>query len=561
MNVLGISCFFHDSAAALVVDGQIPAAAREATLSKTPGAAQMPMRAINYCMQAGNLILDDVDYVVFHEKPFLKFLRVIHQYIRTWPRSLFNALESFPTWLDDRLMPAQVLERETGTACKALYLKHHYSHAAGAYLLSPFEEAAILTCDGVGEDACATWGRGRDASIQIEQELKMPSSPGLFYAALTEYLGFVRNQGEGCLAALAARGNPSYADRLLTLVDLRPDGSFRPDERYFSFSAGSSMVTWRFRRLFGPPRRPHEPLEQRHFDMAASAQFVFETVLLAMARQVHRNTGLQRLCLGGGCAHNADLLHRLRTESGFAEIYVPPLAGNDGAALGAALAVSCAQGGTRPESSTPPWWGPSVSAAHARRVLINQKIPFSTVEKGRQASQWSKALLEHGALGLVQGRLEYAARPLGSRCVLLSLGDASPLEQTTRQLGHRDLHAHVSLMVAQEEASALFEGLTEDTLGTATYLAKGEIREALGTGLRKDGKAVVQTVSEATHPILWQTLRGYAQEGNRLPVLAVLPLASDHEPLVNTAEDALRVARQAGLKRLALETLLVETQA
>jgi len=322
MRILGISAFYHDSAACVVVDGRVVAAAQEERFTREKGTSAFPVHAVNSCLQAAGLTPLDVDRVAFYEKPYARFERSLAHHVLSFPRSLPNFLQTMPAWLGQRLVLPMVVEQHLGCQPKVLYAGHHLAHAASAFLVSPFETAALVTVDGVGEWASATWGRGRGADIEIAQELHYPDSLGLVYSAVTDYLGFEVNRGEGKVMALADFGEPAYLDDLRRIVAIAADGSFRVDDSYFGFNRGRHMYARKFVRRFGPPRVRGGELEQRHKDMAASLQKLLEEALLAIARHVHARTGERDLCLAGGVALNCAANSRILAESPFERVFV-----------------------------------------------------------------------------------------------------------------------------------------------------------------------------------------------------------------------------------------------
>jgi len=549
VRILGLSAFSHSAAAALVVDGRPVAAVREDRLLRHEPASLYPMRALNSCLQAAEVTLGEVDFVVFHEKPFLKFARLVRDFLGTWPRSYRAVLASLPRWLEDGLIPGLALERETGIACHSLFLKHHLSHAANAFLLSPFQEAAVLTLDGVGEEASASWGLGRGTEVTLRQELRFPDSPGFLVRAMVEYLGLGREGREDALAAWVARGRPSYLEGLGDVVRVHPDGSFRVDERCLPFRAGRNLFSAEFVRRFGPPRQAGQEIQQRHLDMAASLQALLEEIMVTMARHVARQTGSSRLCLAGGVAANPGLATRLLEEGIFSEVFVPPAPGSDGAALGAALAVGCARGQGRPEPLRDPFLGPAWPVTHVRRVLVNAEL---TVSQADAASGGLAGLVsDHGALGWFQGRVEFASRALGSRAVLCDPARADLVAALRGRLGG----AAISLVVPEERCDEWFHLDGGSPFGHLAPACRDRTREACTGTLLDPERLPVQTVARGVQPRLWELLeQREAQVG--CPLLAVLPLALPNQPLACRPEEALEVCQAVGLERLVAEDLV-----
>jgi len=341
MDILGISCFYHDSAACIVREGNVLAAAQEERFSRKKHDARFPKNAIKYCLEEGRITAKDLDYIVFYDKPFLTFERLLMSYLTVAPRGLRSWLESMPLWLGQKLHIPDLIGKETDYEGVVLFTEHHEAHAASAFYPSPFKEAAILTIDGVGEWASASCGFGSGRDITLLKELHFPDSVGLLYSAFTYFTGFRVNSGEYKLMGLAPYGKPVYRDIILTeLIDLKEDGSIRLNLSYFDFLGGMRMTNKRFSRLFGgPPRKPETEITQREMDMAASIQSVTEEIVLKMARHVYDETHLKDLCMAGGVALNCVANGRILREGPFENIWIQPAAGDAGGALGAALSV------------------------------------------------------------------------------------------------------------------------------------------------------------------------------------------------------------------------------
>src|SRR5712671_2381484 len=338
-RILGLSAYYHDSAACLVQDGRIIAAAQEERFTRKKHDSAFPARAVEYCLREGGIQVGDLDYVAFYEKPFLKFDRILHSYLAYAPAGLKSFLMAIPLWIRERIWMKELIRNELGCECKIIFPEHHESHAASAFFPSPYPEAAFLTVDGVGEWTTTSFGAGRGNQIEMLGELHFPHSLGLLYSAFTYFTGFRVNSGEYKLMGLAPYGQPKYVDLILReLVDLKADGSFRLNMRYFGYGAGLKMTHARFERLFdGPPRRPESRLTQRDMDLARSIQDVTDEIMFRMARHVREQTGLKNLCLAGGVALNCVANGRILREGGFDNIWVQPAAGDAGGALGAAL--------------------------------------------------------------------------------------------------------------------------------------------------------------------------------------------------------------------------------
>ena len=464
--ILGISGFYHDSAAALLVDGKIVAAAQEERFSRQKHDARFPSQAIAYCLAEAGLTVNQLNYVAFYEKPLAKFDRLLETYFGFAPRGLRSFCQAMPVWLKEKLHLRRTIRRElgSGAATPILFLDHHESHAASAFFPSPFDEAAILTLDGVGEWSTTTWGRGQGNRIQLDQHLPFPHSLGLLYSAFTYYCGFKVNSGEYKLMGLAPYGRPVYRDLIdQHLIDLKPDGSFRLNLRYFNYCQGLTMTNRRFDRLFGgAPRRPESVLEQRHMDLAASIQAVTEEAMVRMARTVHRQTGLRNLVLAGGVALNCVANGRLQREGPFERLWIQPAAGDAGGALGAALFVwhqllEQPRTANRMDGQQGSLLGPRFTSDEIRRLLDQRGVPYRQLPPAELLAHVARLLADGQVVGWFQGRMEFGPRALGARSIL---GDPRcPTMQATMNLKikFRESFRPFAPVVLQEHAAEWFD--------------------------------------------------------------------------------------------------------
>jgi carbamoyltransferase len=446
VRILGISAFYHDSAAALLVDGKIVAAAQEERFTRRKHDPGFPACAIRYCLAEAKIKASEIDRVVFYEKPFLKFERLLETYLAFAPRGFQSFRKAIPIWLKEKLFQKSVLRnhlREIDSTvdweAKLLFADHHQSHAASAFFASPFSEAAILTLDGVGEWTTTSAGYGRDNTLDLQREINFPHSIGLLYSAFTYYTGFKVNSGEYKVMGLAPYGQPKYASLILKhLVDLRDDGSFRLDLDYFDYCTGLTMTNGRFEALFGgKPRDPSERLEQRHMDLAASVQQVTEEIVLRLTRSLAREGLSENLCLAGGVALNCVANGKILRDRTFENIWVQPAAGDAGGAVGAALAAYYQFAGrprTAPvrDAMAGGFLGPSFSQSEIRDRLRQSGAVFTELDKDAIIQSTVKALVAEKAVGWFQGRMEFGPRALGARSIL---GDPrSPSMQSSLNL-------------------------------------------------------------------------------------------------------------------------------
>ncbi len=439
MNILGISAFYHDSAAALVRDGEIVAAAQEERFTRKKHDYRFPSHAVDYCLEEAGIAAGDVDAVVFYDKPFVKFERLLETYLTYAPLGIRSFLMAMPLWMKQKLHLPKIIKRELGGDFKGhiLFTDHHESHAASAFFPSPFEEAAILTSDGVGEWTTSSYGVGKGNRIELHKELRFPHSLGLLYSAFTYYTGFKVNSGEYKLMGLAPYGEPKFVDVIKdNLIDIKPDGSFRMDMAFFDYCAGLKMTNARFDKLFGKPaRKPETQLTQHEMDVAASVQKVTEEIMMLQARHVHEATGMKNLCLAGGVALNCVSNGLILRDGPFEQIWIQPAAGDAGGALGAALFVWY-QLNDKPREANPDdaqsgsLLGPAFSDEEVRQYLDSVGAKYSVCDSDEDVvDRVADAIAEGKVVGWHQGRMEFGPRALGARSII---GDARNTEMQSK---------------------------------------------------------------------------------------------------------------------------------
>ncbi|HUU23110.1 MAG TPA: carbamoyltransferase [Phycisphaerae bacterium] len=582
--MLGISAFYHDSAAALVRDGRVVAAAQEERFTRVKHDNRFPARAVEYCLAEAGLEAAGLDAVVFYEKPLLKFERLLETYLAFAPSGFLPFLRAMPSWLRRKLFLPREIDQGLGGAYAGpiLFARHHESHAASAFFPSPFEEAAIITADGVGEWSTTTWGVGCGNRVELKQELRFPHSLGLLYSAFTYYTGFKVNSGEYKLMGLAPYGEPRYADLILEkLIELKDDGSFRLDQRFFGYCDGLRMTNRSFHRLFGgPPREPEAPLTRREMDLAASVQQVTEQVILRMARYVHGRTGLTDLCLAGGVALNCVANGHLLREGPFSRLWIQPAAGDAGGALGAALhawhhTLGRPRVAAAPDAQEGSYLGPAVSDADIAARLDALGAVHGRLADGALFERVAELLDAGQVVGLFQGRMEFGPRALGSRSIL---GDArSPETQTVMNLKikFRESFRPFAPSVLEERAGEYFDlPVPSPYMLLVGRVGRGRLREippeqAALHGLDRlrvvrsdipavthvDGSARVQTVSRETAPRYHALIEAF-RERTGCAVVVNTSFNVRGEPIVCTPEDAYRCFMSTGMDALVLENRL-----
>jgi len=557
MIVLGISCYYHDSCAALVRDGVVVAAAQEERFDREKYSPAFPIQAINYCLQEAGITIYDVDEVAFYEKMYLKFERTVLSHLQGWPFTLRNFLDTMPLWLKDRLAVPFTIEEELRFKKPVRFVKHHLSHAASSFLLSPFDEAAILTVDGVGEYACATYGEGSGTRIHVHREMHYPHSLGLLYSILTAWLGFRVFSGEGKVMALAEYGEPRHLDKFREVVDLRDDGSFRLDTRYFSFNRGERMHNARFERLFGPSRAEDAEILDLHRDVACSLQRFTEEVLLRMARHVHQEVPRRNLCLAGGVFLNVTANSRILTETPFQDVFIQPAVGDAGAALGAALLVHHAltgQGRGAPMRSCA--LGPAFTERSIEVLVRNRRLKFRKLEWPELVEATAGLLAENKVVGWFQGRMEFGPRALGNRSILANPADPGMKDRLNLVIKRRESFRPFAASVLAEEAGAWFDLPCESPF----MLLVGKVREdklgRIPAVTHVNGTSRIQTVTAADNGVYEALIRAFFDRTG-LPMVLNTSFNED-EPIVRAPEEALRCFEETGMDALVLERYLVE---
>ena len=587
-NILGVSAYYHDAAAALVVDGKIIAAAQEELFTRKKNDSDFPRHAAQFCLRHANLTSVQLDAVVFYDKLILKFARLLETYLAVTP----GGWRTFPivlsNWLGEKLDLRKTIRGELPELrpnCPILFTEHHQSHAASAFYPSPFDEAAILTIDGVGEWATTTigWGRGRE--IKILKELRFPHSLGLLYSAFTDYCGFRINSGEYKLMGLAPYGEPKYADAIRReLLDIKPDGSFWLNLDYFNFLRGTTMTNEKFHRLFGgPPRGPEEKIEQRHMDVAHSIQLVTQEIMLLLARHAREVTGLKNLCLAGGVALNCVANGLILREKIFEQIWIQPAAGDAGGALGAALAAWHLHKEAPPRVVSPTdsmqasLLGPEYSDEEIEAALRAHGAVFQKLENAAVLDFTVELLKTEKVIGWFQGRMEFGPRALGSRSIL---GDArSPKMQSVMNLKvkFRESFRPFAPIVRRERVADYFELDVESPYMLLVAPVKKELRKPLpanvtGLDLLKaerstlpaithvDYSARIQTVSRAGNPLLYDLLLRF-ERATGCGVLVNTSFNVRGEPIVCTPDDAYRCFMNTEMDYLIMGSFVIERTA
>lgn len=589
MRILGISCYFHDSAAVLLQDGMLVAAAEEERFTRKKHDFEFPHKAIDFCLQQAKISGKDLDYVVFFEKPFVKFDRIFRTSLEGFPKTYRLFVQSIRTWLTDKLWVKSLIARSVGIESKRiLFSEHHLSHSASAYFCSPFEEAAVVTFDGVGEWSTTSMGVGRGSDLTITKELHFPHSIGLLYSAFTAFLGFEVNEGEYKVMGMAPYGSPSHVDKVWKVVQQHDDGAFWLDPQYFSFHYSTkSSYTRKFTDLFGDPREPETPFftdtsgypsyygprprnydelcryNQYYADIAASVQAVTEDLILRLVSEVHRQTGLTRLCLAGGVALNSVANGRILRETPFKELYVQPSAGDGGGALGAALfAWHCALGNSQRFVMDHAYWGQAYSpddirsainrtGARARYIEDDSKLLETTVE----------GLLKGQVVGWFQGRFEWGPRALGNRSILADPRRPETKDVVNNKIKFREPFRPFAPAVLVEESQNYFDLPDPENNMPARFMLLvvpvHEKKMETIPAVNHLGTARIQTVHQDTSPLYYQLIQDFGEAAG-VPVLLNTSFNVRGEPIVNTPHDALNTFINSGIDKLVMGNYILE---
>lgn len=582
--ILGISAFYHDAAAALISDGEIIAAAQEERFTRKKHDPSFPLNAIEFCLKEAGITIKDISVVAFYDKPFLKFERLLETYMAYAPLGIRSFISAMPPWIKQKLFIKTYIKDELGYEGEMIFPEHHHSHAASAFYPSPFTEAAILTVDGVGEWATASFGLGKENGLEILKEIHFPNSLGLLYSAFTYYCGFKVNSGEYKLMGLAPYGEPRYVDKILNnLIDIKDDGSFRLDLRHFNYCAGLSMTNRRFDKLFGgPPRKKESPIEQKQMDIARSIQDVTETVLLKMARYVRKVTGSDNLCLAGGVALNCVANGKILEESVFKNIWIQPASGDAGGALGAALIAwheylgkeRLADEESDKQKAT--LLGPSFTDERIEDFLKENDVPYEKVKEGTLGKIAAGLLADGKVVGWFQGRMEFGPRALGARSILGDPRSEKMQSVINRKIKFRESFRPFAPSILLESAEDYFDLQCESPYMLIVAPVKKEKRkkvenEEILTGLEKlkvkrsevpaithvDYSARVQTVKKEDNPVYYDLLKQF-KDIHGCPLVINTSFNVRGEPIVCTPEEAYRCFMRTNMDHLVMGSFVID---
>ncbi len=561
MNILGISAFYHDSAACLLRDGRIIAAASEERFTRKKHDSGFPGNAIRYVLGEGRVAVGDIDYIGFYDKPLVKFERILSTYIATFPRSFPSFLKAVPLWLKEKLWVPNTIRHELDYDGEILFGDHHMSHAASTFLVSPYREAAIMTLDGVGEWATATQGVGKDREITLLNQIRFPHSLGLLYSAFTYYLGFKVNSAEYKVMGLAPYGEPRFYDQIMeNLIQVAEDGSFKMNMDYFAYDYGLTMTNGKFSRLFNLPVREGESkLEQVHKDLAASVQKVTEEIMLRQARDLNKRTGLTKLCMAGGVALNCVANGRVVRETPFKEIFVQPAAGDAGGAVGvAAYIYHTVMGKDRVNVWKHAYLGPAFSPEEIRTYLDKQGQPYRELSREELLTETARLIDEQHVIGWFQGRMEFGPRALGNRSILADARNPANKDVVNLKIKFRESFRPFAPSVLAERASEYFELDCESPYMLLVAQVRPD-RRHVPSVTHVDGSARIQTVTREQNELYYDLIKEF-EKRTGCPVIINTSFNVRGEPIVCTPHDAYLCFMRTNMDYLVLDRFVLDKQ-
>ena len=561
MYTLGISCYYHDSAVSLLKDGKVLAAVEEERFSRKKFDDGFPKMAVDWCLKEAEISSENIDSVAFYDKPVLKFERLLDNYIAVAPRGLYSFLNVIPMWLHKRLWVKDDISKHLkGFTGKIIFPEHHVSHAAYAFFTSPFDEAAILTVDGVGEWSTSTFGTAYDTTIKLTNDIRWPHSVGLFYSAFTYFLGFKVNEGEYKLMGLSAYGKPTYYDLIMeNLIDVKNDGSTHLNMKYFSFTYDKVMTNQNFSDLFGiPPRKEDSKAEQVHYDIAASAQLVLEDVLLKMVNHVHKKTGMKNLCLGGGVALNGVANTRILKEGPFENLHIPPSPGDGGSAIGCAQYLYyCHKKIKRKiehDIKNNIFVGPSYSNDEIKSFLDANKIHYKYLERNSLLETTVQLIADGNVVGWYQGKMEWGPRALGNRSILADPRNAKMKDILNEKIKHREAFRPFAPCILEEYTSEYFD--IDISSPYMLLVAPVKKPEKIPAVTHVDGTSRLQTVSKYVNPLFYDLINEFYKITG-VPVLVNTSMNVRGEPIVNTIEQAYNMITKTDMDYIVLGNHIV----
>lgn len=562
MNILGISCFYHDAAACLLRDGKIIAAAQEERFTRKKHDIDFPINSLKYCLEEGKISIDEVDYVAFYEKPLIKFERILHQHLEMFPRSYWAFYSAIPSWINQKLRVPGIIRKKLKYKGKIMFIEHHLAHAASAFLVSPFKKAAIVTTDGVGEWATTTYGTGEGNNIILQEEIKFPSSLGLLYSTVTAYLGFRVNDAEYKVMGLAAYGRPVYYEKFKKIIDIKEDGSYQLDMSYFDFHYKLTMPSKKFIREFGPPRKKESKMEHRFENVAASLQKITEEIILKMLNHLHEKTKISNLCMAGGVALNSVANGKILKNTPFKDIYIQPASSDAGTAVGAACYVyNSILGNARNYVMSSADLGPSYSTEQIKKFLEENNIVHKEFKDDNELIKVTAYLIKKGyIISWFQGRMEWGPRALGNRSILSDATNPKMRDILNLKVKHREPFRPFAPVVTVEDTKKYFEcdnpvPMPADFM-LVVYPIKKEKQKIIPAVTHVDGSGRLQTIRREQNQRYYDLIREF-EKISSVPILINTSFNIRGEPIVCTPKDAYRCMMGTGIDYLIIDKFIV----
>jgi carbamoyltransferase len=569
MYILGISCFYHDASAALLKDGKIIAAAEEERFTRKKHDTSFPLNAIKFCLQDAGISISDIDFVGFYEKPLLKFERVLSQHLEMFPKSLKTFISSFPSWINEKLRVIRIIRKKLKYRGDILFVEHHLAHAGSAFLLSPFKKAAIVTVDGVGEWTTTAYGIGNENSIHLMKEIKFPHSLGLLYSTITAYLGFSVNNSEYKVMGLSPYGDMNkrtnkFYRRLRKVIDIKEDGSYRLRMKYFKYHYSDRMPSKRLCRLLGGPvRKPESEVTQRHKDIAAALQIIYEEVLFKILNHAYKKTKCENLVLAGGCGLNSVANGKILKKTHFKKIWIQPNSSDGGTSMGvASYAYHALLGKTRNFQLKYAYLGPAFSEGKIKNFLDKNKIKYSQFRDEKELiRKTAKLIHENNVVGWFQGRMEWGPRALGARSILANPCNPKAKELLNTKVKHREKFRPFAPVVCEEDVCTYFEcdkPVPEPTdFMLMVYPIKKEWHKKLPSVTHVDGSGRLQTIRKSQNTVYYNLIKEFGRISG-IPILINTSFNIRGEPIVCTPYDAYKCMMGTGIDYLVMGKLLIK---
>lgn len=559
VNILGISCFYHDAAAALLHDGKIIAAAEEERFTRKKHDADFPQHAIAFCLREGGITIEDVDYIAFYDKPLLKFDRLMSQHFQSFPFSFGQFLRAIPSWVGKKLRIEKIMKKKLKYSGKVMFLDHHLSHAASSFLASPFKKAAVLTLDGVGEWATTSIGYGEDNKVVIEKELHFPHSLGLLYSTVTAHLGFSVNNSEYKVMGLAPYGKPVYLAQFRKLIDVKEDGSYKLNMDYFAYHYKLHMPSEKFIQEFGPIRAPDEPVTEYHQNIAASLQALYEEVLFKILNALYKRYKTPNLCMAGGCALNSVGNGKITKNTHFKNVFIQPAASDAGGSIGAALYVyNTLLKHSRSWVQTHAYLGPAFTTQEIEAYLKEKNIVYKTFKTEDALTKTTAELIwKNNVIGLFQGHMEWGPRALGDRSILSNPCNPKMKEILNEKVKHREKFRPFAPVITAEDVHDYFDiDKDEEPFMLFVYPIKKDKRKFLPTVTHVDGSGRLQTITKKQNARYYNVIKAF-QKFSKIPVLVNTSFNIRGEPIVCTPHDAYRCMMGTGIDYLVIDRFII----